>query len=107
MLHELPQPDLPETTKAQQGVVGNGLYLVPFQVDVSQVLHASNGSRDPPEFVLKAEQLPQCCLLNEDAVRDVEEVTIRQVEAHQLLEARECSRMEITDVLIVGHFQVH
>lgn len=43
---------------------------------MSQVLHASDCSRDPPEVVLKAEQLLECCLLNKDTVRDVKEVTV-------------------------------
>lgn len=43
---------------------------------MSQVLHASDGSRDSPEVVLEAEQLLERCLLNEDTVRDVEEVTV-------------------------------
>lgn len=73
---QLPMCDLLETTEAQKRVVGNCLYLVSLQVDVSQVLHASDCSRDPPEVVLKAEQLLQCCLLNKDAVRDVKEVTV-------------------------------
>lgn len=73
---QLPMCDLLETTKAQKRVVGDCLYLVPLQVDVGQVLHASDCSRDPPEVVLKAEQLLQCCLLNKDTVRDVKEVTV-------------------------------
>lgn len=52
---------------------------------MSQVLHASDGSGDPPEVVLEAEQLLQRRLLDEDAIRDVEEVTVRQIEANQLL----------------------
>lgn len=43
---------------------------------MSQVLNASDGSRDSPEVVLEAEQLLERCLLNEDTVRDVEEVTV-------------------------------
>lgn len=43
---------------------------------MSQVLHASDGSRDPPEVVLEAEQFLQHCLFYEDAVGDVEEVTV-------------------------------
>lgn len=76
------ETDSPEAPQAQQGVVGHCLYLVPLQVDVSQVLHASDGSGDPPEVVLEAEQLLQRCLLYEDAVGDVEEVTVRQVQTH-------------------------
>lgn len=68
--------DLLETAEAQQGVVRDRLYSVPLQVDVSQVLHASDGSGDPPEVVLEAEQLLQRRLLDEDAVRDVEEVAV-------------------------------
>lgn len=71
---------------------------------MSQVLHGSDGSRDPPEVVLKAEQLLQRRLLNEDAIRDVEEVTVRQVKAHQLLQASKRSCMKIADVLVVRHF---
>jgi len=49
--------DLLEIIQAQQGVVGYRLYLVLLQIDVSQVNHASDGSRDPPEVVLEAQQL--------------------------------------------------
>lgn len=97
----------PETTEAQQGVVGHRLYLVPLQVDVSQVLHSPEGPWDPPEVVLEAEQLRQRRLLDEDAIGDAEEVTVRQVQAHQLLQPRERPRVKVADVLVVGHFQLH
>lgn len=103
----LPTCDSLETTQAQQGVVGHRLYFVPLQVDVSQVLHASDGSRDPPEVVLEAEQFLQHCLFYEDAVGDVEEVTVWQVQTYQLLQPSERSCMKITDVLVVCHFQGH
>lgn len=73
---------------------------------MSQVLHASDGSGDPPEVVLEAEQLLQRRLLDEDAIGDVEEVTVRQIETNQLLQAGERSRVQIADVLIVRHPQV-
>lgn len=72
-----------------------------------QVLHASYGSGDPPEVVLKAQQLPQGRLLYEDAVRDAEEVTVRQVQAHQFLQTCERPRVKVADVLVVCHFQLH
>lgn len=106
-MNPLPACDVPEAPQAQQGVVGHRLYLVSLQVDVRQVLHASDGSRDPPEVVLEAEQLPQRRLLYEDAVWDAEEVTVRQVQAHQLLQARERPRVKVADVLVVRHFQLH
>lgn len=99
--------DLLEAAEAQQGVVGHRLYLVPFQVDVSQILHASDGSRDPAEVVLEAEQLFQRCLLYEDTVWDVEEVAVWQVQAHQLLQPGEGPCMKVADVFIVRHFQDH
>lgn len=99
--------DLPQATQAQQGVVSHSLDLVPLQVNVSQVLHAPDGSGNPAEIVLKAEELLECHLLNEDAVGDVEEVTVGQVQAHQLLQPSERPRMKVADVEVVGHFQLH
>lgn len=99
--------DLLETSQAQQGVVGHRLYLVSLQVDVSQILHASDGSRDPTEIVLEAKQLFHCNLLDEDAVRDVEEVTVWQVQTNQLLQPGKGSCVKVADVLIVRHFQLH
>lgn len=96
-----------KTSKAKKGVVGHSLNLVPLQVDVCQILHTSDGSWDPPEVVLEAEELLQSNLLYKDAVRDVEEITVWQVEALKLFQSCECSCMKITDVLIVRHFQVH
>lgn len=74
---------------------------------MSQVLHASDCSGDPPEVVLEAEQFLQRRLLYEDAIWDAEEVTVRQVQTHQFLQPCECSRVEVADVLIVRHFQLH
>lgn len=99
--------NVPEAPQAQQRVVGHGLYLVPLQVEVGEVLHAPDGSGDPPEVVLEAEQLPQSRLLYEDAVGDAEEVTVRQVQAPQLLQTRERPRVKVADVLVVRHFQLH
>lgn len=99
--------DLLKTPQAQQGVVGHRFNLVPLQVDVGQVLHASDGSRDPPEVVLKAQQLLQRRLLDEDAVGDAEQVAVRQVQPQQLLQPGERPRVQVADVLIVRHFQLH
>lgn len=95
-----------ETHQAQQGVVGHCLYLVPLQIDVSQVLHASDGPGDPPEVVLEAQQLLQCRLLYEDAVGDAEKVTVGEVQPQQPFQPCECSCVEVADVLVVGHFQL-
>lgn len=96
-----------EIGEAKQGVVGDGLNAVPLQVDVGQVLHAPDGPWDPAEVVLEAEQLLERRLLDEDAVGDVEEVAVRQIQAHQLLQAREGPRVQVADVLVVRHLQVH
>ena len=74
---------------------------------MGQVLHAPDGSRDPAEVVLEAEQLLQRRLLDEEAVGDVEEVAVGQVQARQPLQAREGPRVQVADVLVVRHFQLH
>lgn len=99
--------NLLETAEAQQGVVGDCFDLVGLQIHVSQVLHPSEGSGNSPEVVLKTQQLLQRRLLDEDAIRDVEEVTVGQVEARQLLQARKSSRVKVADVLVVCHAEVH
>lgn len=99
-----PTADLLETPQAQQGVVCHGFNLVPLQVDVGEVLHASEGSRDPPKVVLKAQQLLQRCLLQEDAVGDAEQVAVWHVQPQQLLQPRERPRVKVANVLVVRHF---
>lgn len=74
---------------------------------MGQVLHPSEGPGDPAEVVLEAAHLLQRRLLQEDAVGDVEEVTVGHVEAHQLLQPREGPRVEVTDVVVVRNFQLH
>lgn len=106
-MHELGACGLLEATQAQQGVVGHCLYLVSLQIDVSQVFHASDGPRDPPEVVLETEQLLQCRLLYKDTIGDAEQVTVGQVEVHQLLHPCESSCVKVADVLVVRHFQLH
>jgi len=96
-----------ETPQAQQGVVGHRLDLVPLQVEVSQVLHPSEGSGDPPEVVLEAEHLLQRRRIDEDAVGDVEEVAVGHVQARQLLDPSERPRVKVTDVVVVRYFQLH
>ena len=102
-----PGGDLLEPPQAEQRVVGHGLDPVPLQVDVREVLHPPEGPGDPPEVVLEAEQLPQRRLLDEDPVGDVEQVTVGQVQTHQLLQAREGSSVEVADVLVMSHLQLH
>lgn len=99
--------NLLETAEAQQGVVGDRFDLVRLQIDVSQVLHPSDGSGNSPEVVLKTQQLLQRRLLDEDAVRDAEEVAVGQVEAHQLLQACKGPCVKVADVLVVCHAEVH
>lgn len=93
--------------QALQGVVGYRLDPVSLQVDVGQVLHAPDGTRDPAEVVLEAEELLQGGQLDEDPVRDVEEVAVRQVQLDQPPEGSESPRVEVADVLVVGHLQLH
>lgn len=74
---------------------------------MSQVLHPSDGSRNSPEVVLKTQQLLQRRLLDEDAIGDVEEVTVGQVEARQLPQACESSCVKVADVLVVCQAELH
>lgn len=72
-----------------------------------QVLHPSEGRGNPAEVVLEEEDLAERRLLDEDAVGDVEQVAVGQVQALQLLYPCEGARVKVTDVVVVGQLQLH